>query len=92
MLADEIPEGVEPVAPGAGAESELSTAQQRQRVRTALAALPDGQRRMIELSFWEGLSHSEVAEKTGVPLGTVKTRIRLGMLKLKESLGEVPHV
>jgi len=54
--------------------------------------LPDGQRRMIELSFWEGLSHSEVAEKTGVPLGTVKTRIRLGMLKLKESLGEVPHV
>ncbi len=92
MLADEIPEGVEPVAPGAGAESEMSSAQQRLRVRTALSALPEEQRRMIELSFWEGLSHSEVAEKTGVPLGTVKTRIRLGMLKLKESLGEVQYV
>jgi RNA polymerase sigma-70 factor (ECF subfamily) len=61
--------------------------QQRTIVRTAMAALAPEQREAIELSFFTGLTHTELAEKLGQPLGTVKTRIRLGMLKLRQSLG-----
>lgn len=86
LIAPEQPEGLEHVSPGDGPETLLATAQQQQRLRQALRVLPDEQRQMISLAFWEGLSHSEVASRTGVPLGTVKTRIRLGMLKLREEL------
>jgi RNA polymerase sigma-70 factor (ECF subfamily) len=61
--------------------------QQRTIVRTAMAALAPEQREAIELSYFSGLSHSELAEKLRTPLGTVKTRIRLGMIKLRETLG-----
>jgi RNA polymerase sigma-70 factor, ECF subfamily len=56
------------------------------RVAAALATLPAAQREAVELAFYDGLSHSEVAEKLGEPLGTVKTRIRLAMLKLRDML------
>ena len=58
----------------------------RRRVAEALATLPAAQREAVELAFYDGLSHSEVAEKLGEPLGTVKTRIRLAMLKLRDLL------
>lgn len=52
----------------------------------ALDGLPPEQRRMIDLAFFGGLSHSEIAEQTAEPLGTVKTRIRLAMQKLRQRL------
>lgn len=52
----------------------------------ALAALPAEQRSAIEMAFLEGLSHGEIAERTGLPIGTLKTRIRLGMHKLRDAL------
>ncbi len=61
-------------------------AERRLRVREALEALSPPQRQAIELAFFEGLSHSEIAERLQEPLGTVKTRVRLGMQKLREVL------
>ena len=52
-------------------------------LRTLLAQLPDEQRQAIELAFFYEMSHTEVAERLNLPLGTVKTRIRLGLQKLK---------
>ncbi|MBI4606565.1 MAG: sigma-70 family RNA polymerase sigma factor [Planctomycetes bacterium] len=57
--------------------------ERRERVLEAVAALPAEQKQAIELAFFHGLTHSEVAERLAEPLGTVKTRIRLGMLKLR---------
>ncbi|MGE0439069.1 MAG: RNA polymerase sigma factor [Gemmatimonadales bacterium] len=56
------------------------------RVAAALAALPTPQREAISLAYFEGLSHSEIAERLGAPLGTVKTRVRAAMEKLRDSL------
>jgi RNA polymerase sigma-70 factor (ECF subfamily) len=66
---------------------EASVYSERQRlVRSALATLVPEQREVIELAYYSGLSHSEIALKLGQPLGTVKTRTRLGMMKLRDML------
>ena len=57
-----------------------------ERVRAAVAALPEEQRVVLSLAFWSGFSQSEIAERTGTPLGTVKSRVRLAMMKLRERL------
>lgn len=55
-------------------------------VREALAALPVEQREPIELGFFGGITHEEIAKRSGIPLGTIKTRIRMGLKKLRASL------
>ena len=57
-----------------------------EKVRRVLSGLPDGQRLAVEFAYFEGLSHSEIALKTGEPLGTIKTRIRSAMETLKKVL------
>ena len=61
-------------------------AEVRVMVMKALVELPAAQRQALELSYYEGLSHSEIAERLKEPVGTIKTRIKLGMSKLKTSL------
>lgn len=51
-----------------------------------MASLPQAQQQALELAYYEGLSHAEIAARLNQPLGTVKTRIKLGMSKLRESL------
>lgn len=67
-------------APEGGLEAVLA-------VRDCLGSLPDDQRRAVELAYFEGLSHAELARRLGEPLGTVKSRLRLAFDKLRTSLG-----
>ncbi|HZJ01431.1 MAG TPA: sigma-70 family RNA polymerase sigma factor [Gemmatimonadaceae bacterium] len=66
--------------------AEVEGAELREQVRAALNELPNEQREVLELGYFSGLSQSEIAEATGQPLGTVKTRMRLAMQKLREPL------
>jgi RNA polymerase sigma-70 factor, ECF subfamily len=67
-------------------EGAAAQAQLLDRVRNALEGLPKEQRAAIELAYFEGLTHSEIAERTGDPLGTVKTRLRSAVETLKRNL------
>jgi len=72
--------------PGPAPDDALNAAQWEDRVRAALTNLPAEQLAIVKLAFFDGLSHSEIAHQTGLPLGTVKARIRLALSRLRRSL------
>ncbi|MDB5429124.1 MAG: polymerase sigma factor [Caulobacter sp.] len=69
--------------PPVAADVGLETAQRETRVRQALSELPPEQLELVRRAFYDGLSHSEIAQATGLALGTVKSRLRLAFVKLK---------
>lgn len=77
---DQIPD---PPAPG-DVELDSANRQWENVCRSAIAELPEDQRRALELAYFDGLTHQEISERTGTPLGTVKTRVRLGLMKLRD--------
>jgi RNA polymerase sigma-70 factor (ECF subfamily) len=74
-------------ASDAAVEPSVELRLQQQQVRQALEQLPEDQRRVLALAYFMGMTQQEISEKLNQPLGTVKTRIRLGMIKLKDLLG-----
>jgi len=78
----------EPVSSEASPEEQTVRGQWRARVQNVLSELPEEQREAVVMAFFGGLSHSELAERLGQPLGTVKTRIRSALVRLRSLLSE----
>jgi RNA polymerase sigma-70 factor (ECF subfamily) len=87
QAAADSPDAVAPLtSAGQSPEAATISAEDARGVRTALDALPLAQRALVELAYYEGLTHAEIAERTGIPLGTVKTRLRTAMFTLRGAL------
>ena len=84
--AVELNEALQTTAHPDGLDDLLDMRRRREVVRSVLAGLPAPQREALELAYFGGLTQQEIAEKTGTPLGTIKTRTRLGLLKMREEL------
>lgn len=82
---DEAP--IAHIADMSSAEQRLIDEERSSQVRQALLSLPAAQREVVEMAYYGGLSQTEIADCTGEPIGTVKTRTRLGMQKLRECIG-----
>ncbi|MBA3830377.1 MAG: sigma-70 family RNA polymerase sigma factor [Chthoniobacterales bacterium] len=83
------PDEITATAPAQPADNLLARRDERERVHAALAQLGADQREAIDLAFFGGLTQTQISEKLGTPLGTVKARIRRGLLVLREVLGKV---
>src|SRR5205807_3161837 len=74
-----------PISTGVDLENDAAQKLAIEKVRGVLAQLPQEQRKTLEMAYFEGMTHTEIASKTGEPLGTVKTRIRTGLLALRKA-------
>lgn len=74
-----------PISTGVDLESDSAQKLAIEKVRGVLAQLPPDQRKALEMAYFEGMTHTEIAGKTGEPLGTIKTRIRTGLLALRKA-------
>ena len=84
--ADALDRAPEPTVEGVDEDAWLRL--QRERVQDALRKLPDAQREALELAYYGGFSQSELAERLGQPLGTIKSRMFTGLSRMRELLGE----
>jgi RNA polymerase sigma-70 factor (ECF subfamily) len=82
------PRAGDPVEPAAANDpsSEIHSSERRRKVEGALATLNDGERDLLRLAYFSDLSQSEIAERTSLPLGTVKSRMRSGLIRLRDAL------
>jgi RNA polymerase sigma factor (sigma-70 family) len=86
-LASENLAEIQTTTPGVDPIENVLILERRDRVLAALSQLPDEQRQVIELAYYKGLTQAEIAAQTNLSLGTVKTRVRLGLSKLRVALG-----
>ena len=84
----ELDEGMEMVFDGAGPDEEVAATQTSDAIQDAIKELPEAQLEIIQKAFFEDKSHGEIAEELGLPLGTVKSRIRLAVARLRLSVTE----
>ncbi len=82
---------LQPSAPDS-AEDAIDASRRDARVRAALDELPEEQVRLVRMAFFLGLSHSQIADETGLPLGTVKSRIRLAFARLRKAFEADPGI
>ena len=78
--------GATEVAVANDPSNELHSAEQRRKVELALATLNDGERDLLRMAYFSDLSQSEIADRTSIPLGTVKSRMRSGLIRLRDAL------
>jgi RNA polymerase sigma-70 factor, ECF subfamily len=89
LSEDASPESLPGLPLPGNPEEMLEMVEEQRRIRNAVAELPREQRVVLALAFFKGLSHSQIAELLGEPLGTVKSRVRLAMQKLRDRLVEL---
>lgn len=89
--APEPREGVSPTGEEADAAELVALADDAERIAQAMAELPESQLEVIRMAYFDGLSHAEISERLAQPLGTVKSRIRLGLNRLRALL-ELPEL
>jgi len=82
------PRGTDAVEAGVADDptNEIHSAERRRRVELALATLSEGERDLLRLAYFSDLSQSEIADRVGIPLGTVKSRMRSGLIRLRDAL------
>jgi RNA polymerase sigma-70 factor (ECF subfamily) len=88
----ELRDELEPVGSAPDPSALVGDADEAQTLAEAMAALPDEQLEVLRLSFFDGLSHSEIADRVGIPLGTVKGRMRLALERMRALVGDLDLV